>query len=77
MIATNANFVYYRYADLLLVLAEAANEIGEDAMPYLKLVLDRARDSNGDGSVAADEIYPSDPVETDKASLREFIFVNV
>ena len=74
VIATNANFVYYRYADLLLVLAEAANEIGEDAMPYLKLVLDRARDSNGDGSVAADEIYPSDPVETDKASLREFIF---
>ena len=53
---------------------EAANEIGEDAMPYLKLVLDRARDSNGDGSVAADEIYPSDPVETDKVSLREFIF---
>ena len=43
-------------------------------MPYLKLVLDRARDSNVDGSVAADEIYPSDPVDTDKASLREFIF---
>lgn len=73
--ATNADFVYYRYADLLLVLAEAANEIGEDAMPYLKMVLDRARDVNGDGSVdPVTEISPKDPTATDKPALREFIF---
>ena len=58
---SNCNFVYYRYADLLLVLAEAANELGltEESLKYINEVLDRARDVNGDGSIDAEtEIYP-------------------
>ena len=73
--ATNANFVFYRYADLLLVLAEAANEIdSDDAATYLNMVLDRARDANGDGTIdPLTEIYPL-PFTGDKAAMRERIF---
>ena len=77
--ASNANFVYYRYADLLMVLAEAANEIGSsDAAGYLNEVLDRARDADGNGVIdPATEIYPlavSPEEEADKALFRERIF---
>lgn len=76
--ASNANFVYYRYADLLLVLAEAANEIGSaDAVDYLNEVLDRARDANGNGIIEKSEIYPltvSEAEAADKTLLRERIF---
>ena len=77
--ASNANFVYYRYADLLMVLAEAANEIGSsDAADYLNEVLDRARDADGNGVIdPATEVYPlavSPEEEADKALFRERIF---
>ena len=46
------NFIVYRYADLLLTLAEAANELGgahtREAVGYVNEVLFRARNaSNG------------------------------
>lgn len=75
---SNCNFVYYRYADLLLVLAEAANEIGlkQEAASYLNEVLDRARDKNGDSTIdPTTEIYPlaiDESAET-KESLRKLI----
>lgn len=73
--ATNANFVFMRYSDVLLILAEAANELNQpDAPKYLRMVLDRARDANGDGAIGPDEIYPLDltPAETsDKVAFRE------
>lgn len=76
--ASSANFVYYRYADLLLVLAEAANEIGSaDAADYLNEVLDRARDANGDGTISTEEVYPlavTDLEKADKALFRERVF---
>lgn len=76
--ASSANFVYFRYADLLLVLAEAANEIGSaDAADYLNEVLDRARDANGDGAISAEEVFPlavSDAEKADKAAFRERVF---
>lgn len=73
--ASNANFVFYRYADLLLVLAEAANEIGSaDAATYLNEVLDRARDANGNGTIEDDEVYPLPFEGSDKAAMRERIF---
>lgn len=78
--ATNANFVYYRYADLLLVLAEAANELGKttEAATYLNQVLDRARDANGNNTIeAATEVYPlpvSNEEKADKAKFRERVF---
>lgn len=77
--ATNANFVFMRYADVLLILAESANELNyPDAAGYLRQVLDRARDANGDGSIGADEIYPLDLTATelaDKTALRERIMI--
>lgn len=73
--ASNSNFVFYRYADLLLVLAEAANEIGSaDAATYLNEVLDRARDANGNGTIEKDEVYPLPFEGNDKAAMRERIF---
>lgn len=75
--STNTNFVFQRYADVLLILAEAGNELGEPTAPdFLRMVLDRARDANGDGAISADEVYPLDltAAETaDKAALRERI----
>lgn len=73
--ASNANFVFYRYADLLLVLAEAANEIGSaDAATYLNEVLDRARDADGNGTIEEDEVYPLPFEGSDKVAMRERIF---
>lgn len=73
--ATNANFVFMRYSDVLLILAESANELNlPDAAKYLRMVLDRARDANGNGAMDSDEIYPLDltPAETsDKVAFRE------
>lgn len=58
--ASSCNFIYYRYADLLLVLAEAANEIGrtDEAIGYVNELLTRARDKNGDLVIDATEISP-------------------
>ena len=54
------NFVYMRYADLLLILAESANELGRnDAKGYVDEVLDRARDANGNGVIDSGEVQPS------------------
>ena len=52
---SNRNFIYLRYADVLLSLAEAENEINgpANAYQYVNQVLARARDKNGDGSVIA------------------------
>ena len=76
--ASSANFVYYRYADLLMVLAEAANEIGSaDAAKYLDEVLDRARDADGNGVIVAKEVYPlavTDAEKADKSLFRERVF---
>ncbi|MGL5785643.1 MAG: RagB/SusD family nutrient uptake outer membrane protein [Bacteroidales bacterium] len=57
---SNCNYVYMRYADVLLLLAEAANETGKtgEAIEIVNSLLDRARDKNGDGSYSADEVSP-------------------
>jgi hypothetical protein len=59
--SSNCNFVVYRYADLLLILAEAANELGKtaEAVKYVNMVLLRARDKNGDGISTASEPSPA------------------
>lgn len=77
--ASNCNFVYYRYADLLLILAEAANELGlPEAATYLNEVLDRARDADGNGTIdETTEVYPlavTSEESIDKGLLRERIF---
>ncbi|MGK6350908.1 RagB/SusD family nutrient uptake outer membrane protein [Parapedobacter sp. DT-150] len=62
---TNSNWPIYRYADALLLLAEALNEQGggksAEALTYLNQVRNRAFD--GEGTIAA----------TDQATLRDII----
>jgi len=52
---SNRNFIYLRYADVLLMLAECENELNgpANAYQYVNKVLTRARDKNGDGTVIA------------------------
>lgn len=59
---SSCNFVVYRYADLLLVLAEAANELGKtvEATTYVNWIQLRARDKNGDGlAIGSSEATPA------------------
>lgn len=47
------NFIIFRYAEILLNYAEAANELGQttEALEQLKLIRERARISSGEGDV--------------------------
>lgn len=75
--ASSCNFIYYRYADLLLVLAEAANELGktDEAIGYVNELLARARDKNGDFVAGAGELNPADwALGLSKEDVREKIF---
>ncbi len=64
------NIIFYRYADVLLYVSEAANELGktDEALKYLELVRARAR-SNATGSNVLPKI-----TETDKSKLRDLIW---
>lgn len=71
---TNAHLYFLRYADILLVYAEAANELGktQEALDKLELVRSRARQSVVSG-VDNTHILPR-ITETDKGRLREIIW---
>lgn len=78
---SSANFVYMRYADLILLLAEASNELGfaDEAVKYLNEVIERAADVNGDGILSDSEsstinaLYPRRN-NKDRLTLRDEIF---
>ncbi len=59
--SSNCNYIYLRYADVLLALAEAENEINGPtaAYQYVNAVLERARDRNGNGVFETTEINPA------------------
>lgn len=65
---SGANIRLFRYADLLLIAAETANELGNttQALEYLNQVRERARQGNED-------ILP-DVTTTDQAELRTAIY---
>lgn len=71
------NIKYYRYADLLLVGAEAANEIGKtpDALAWLEKVRLRARNTPAAPNHKADKVagIPNQITETNKDLLRTII----
>lgn len=64
------NIRIYRYADLLLIAAEALNEIGRssEALPYLNLVRTRAR---GTRTTILRDVTTTDQTELRNAILRE------
>ena len=71
------NVKYFRYSDLILVGAEAANEIGNsaDALAWLEMVRARARNTPAAPNHAIDKIngVPSVVTETNKDLLRSII----
>ena len=71
------NFKVYRYADLLLIGAEAANEIGEtsDALNWLNLIRERARNTVAAKDHEDDKIdgVPFDVTVTAQDALRDTI----
>lgn len=71
------NFKIYRYADLLLIGAEAANEVGQtaDALTWLNMVRERARNTPAAYDHENDKIegVPADITTSDQAELRDII----
>jgi hypothetical protein len=74
---SNSNFVYLRYADVLLMLAEIENELHgpENAYKYVNAVLTRARDANGNAVMDAGETAPANWSGMSKEQFRERIMV--
>lgn len=72
---SNCNFIYLRYADVLLMLAEIENELNgpTGAYKYINEVMTRARDSNGNGSIEAIETAPLDWAGLTKEDFRNRI----
>jgi len=59
---SNSNFIYLRYADVLLMLAEIENELNgpAGAYKYINELMARARDANGNGITDTNETSPLD-----------------
>jgi hypothetical protein len=75
--ATNrhgSNFVYLRYADVLLMLAEAQNELGDqlNATKNLNKLMKRARNANGIQRLTPVDFPEDTPLDQD--SLRQVIW---
>lgn len=78
--SSNKGYIIYRYADVLLMLAEIQNERGltGEAENYLNRVLARARISsyyNNDGAeIKGDGVQPETPIGLDQEQFRERIY---
>jgi len=72
---SKCNLIYLRFADVLLMLAEAENEINgpANAYKYVNSVLGRARDRNGNGIFETNELQPADWVGMTKEAFRDRI----
>lgn len=74
---TNCNFIYLRYADVLLMLAEAENEVRGPggAYKYINEIMARARDANGNGTTDTGETSPADWSGMTKEEFRTRIML--
>jgi hypothetical protein len=72
-----SNFIYLRYADVLLLLAETENELRgpTGAYKYINEVLARARDANGNGVMDAGETSPANWADMSKEQFRDRIML--
>lgn len=70
---SSRNYILFRYADLLLMLAEIENELNgpAGAYQYVNAVLTRARDTDGDGM--SDSAQPADWDGMGQEEFRERI----
>lgn len=59
--SSNTNIIYMRYAEVLLMLAEAENELRGPAGAYVYIneLISRARDINGNGKDDSNELSPA------------------
>jgi starch-binding outer membrane protein, SusD/RagB family len=74
---SNCNFIYLRYADVLLMLAECENELRgpSGAYKYINEIMARARDANGNGVSDPTELSPADWTGMTKEVFRERIML--
>jgi hypothetical protein len=73
----DVDFPYYRYAEALLMYAEAQNELGNGAVAigYINRVRARARKGTGSGNLAEPHDYGTRAGElTDQRSVREAVY---
>jgi hypothetical protein len=84
LINSNGNRVYaddiplYRYADVLLMLAEVENKKGGDPSPYINQIRERAYSTNYDASIHS---YTNQGFEENERAIlyerdKEFVFEN-
>ena len=73
--SSNTNIIYMRYAEVLLMLAEAYNEIGNptQAHAYVNLLLARARDLNGNNVNEPSEVSPANWMGMNQTVFRDRI----
>lgn len=73
--SSNVNYMYMRYAEVLLMLAEAENELRGPAGAYVYVneVLGRARDANGNGRDDAAELSPANWKDMNQQVFRSRI----
>src|SRR6187401_35679 len=74
---SNTNFIYLRYADVLLLLAEIENELHgpTGAYKYINEVMNRARDANGNNIIEATETSPADWSSMTQSTFRDRIML--
>jgi hypothetical protein len=73
---TNQNLVVFRYADLLLMLAEIENELNgpANAAKYINEVRERARNSGAEPSSQPEDIVTMDQNEFRNEVMMEYMF---
>ncbi len=73
--SSNSNIIYMRYAEVLLMLAEAENELRGPAGAYVYIneLLGRARDANGNGKDDPTELSPANWTGMTKEVFRDRI----
>lgn len=73
---SDVDFPYYRYAEAVLMYAEAQNELGNQAVAvqYINLLRARARKGNGASALSEPHDYGTKGEPLDMASVREAVY---
>lgn len=73
--SSNTNVMYMRYAEVLIMLAEAENELRgpTGALVYINELISRARDANGNGKDDATELSPANWTNLNQSVFRDRI----
>ena len=75
-VSSDVDFPLYRYAEAVLMYAEAQNELGNStlAVQYINMVRARARNGDGSGSLTEPHDYGTQGESLDQLSVRDAIY---